>query len=350
MPTMEPLKVAAIGDQFIRASVFEDAIRAEIARPLEVVTKDLEWPDVPFFQGDGPAGSEIKEYSGKPDDIRAMLSSANALITHLAPVTEDLLDGCPNLRFIGVSRGGPTNINMKAAKARDIVVCNVPGRNASAVAEFTVGAILANIRRITAGHMSLARGVWRGDLYRYEQTGDELSDLTVGLLGYSHIGQRVVRLLKPFGCRILICDPYMKLTLTDEMDGVEKVSLDELVAQSDVLSLHARVTPETTGILSAERIRAMKPGAVVINTARGSLVDQEALVDALKSGRLGGAALDTFEVEPPKQDDELLSLPNVTLTPHIAGSSRRVATFAAEMIAKDFRRYLEGEPVANACT
>ncbi|RLQ86853.1 2-hydroxyacid dehydrogenase [Notoacmeibacter ruber] len=347
---MESLKVAAIGDQFIRASVFEDAIRAQIDRPIEVVTKDLEWPDVPFFQGDGPAGSEIKEYSGSPDDIRSILSSADALITHLAPVTEGLLDSCEKLRFIGVSRGGPTNINMKAAKAHNVVVCNVPGRNASAVAEFTVGAILANIRRITAGHASLSRGIWRGDLYRYELTGDELSDLTVGILGYSHIGQRVVRLLKPFGCRIVICDPYASLTLTDEMDGVEQVDLDTLIAQSDILSLHARVTKETTGMLSAERIAAMKQGAVVINTARGSLIDQEALVDALKSGKLGGAALDTFEVEPPKQDDDLLSLPNVTLTPHIAGSSRRVATFAAEMIAKDFRRYLEGQPLENACT
>ncbi|PZX04720.1 2-hydroxyacid dehydrogenase [Celeribacter halophilus] len=346
---MGKLKIAAIGDQFITSAVFETAVRDAIEAECEVVTRDLQWPEVPFFAHDGPAGTEIKEYSGNPKDIEAMLAEAEVLVTHLAPVTAEILEKAPLLKFIGVSRGGPTNINMEAARARNVTVCNVPGRNASAVAEFTVGAILANVRRITVGHAGLSQGIWRGDLYRYDRTGDELSDLTVGLLGYSHIGQRVVRLLKPFGCRILICDPYAKLTVQDAIDGVEQVEIDDLIAQSDILSLHARVTPETTGIISSERIAKMKRGAVLVNSARGELVDQPALCEALLNGHLGGAALDTFEVEPPKNDDELLRLPNVTLTPHIAGASRRVATFAAEQIAEDLARFIKGENLRNPC-
>src|SRR5690606_19728105 len=139
----------------------------------------------------------------------------------------------------------------------------------------------------------------------FDRTGDELSDLTVGILGYSHIGQRVARLLKPFGCRIIVCDPFVSLNVYDANDVVEQTDIDDMIARSDIVTLHARVTPETTGIVSRERIAAMKPGAVLINTARGSLVDQAALVEALKSGGLGGAALDTFVVEPPEANDEL---------------------------------------------
>jgi D-3-phosphoglycerate dehydrogenase len=346
---MKEFKIAAVGDQFITSAVFEAAARNALEGNVKVATRDLAWPEVPFFAHDGPAGTEIKEYSGNPADLEAMLADAEALLTHLAPVTAELLEKAPHLKFIGVSRGGPTNINMDAARARNVTVCNVPGRNASAVAEFTVGVILANVRRITIGHAGLSQGIWRGDLYRYDRTGDELSDLTVGLLGYSHIGQRVVRLLKPFGCRILICDPYSKLTVQDAIDGVEQVDLDEMIQRSDILSLHARVTPETMGIISAERIAKMKQGAVVINSARGELVDQPALCEALVSGHLGGAALDTFEVEPPLKDDPLLHLPNVTLTPHIAGASRRVATFAAQQIADDLARFLKGEKLKNPC-
>lgn len=344
---MEKLKIAAVGDQFITSAVFEAAARSALGQGVEVVTHDLAWPEVPFFAHDGPAGTEIKEYSGRPSDLETVLADADALLTHLAPVTAELLSKAPRLKFVGVSRGGPTNVNMDAARAHHVTVCNVPGRNASAVAEFTIGAILANVRRITIGHAGLSQGIWRGDLYRYDRTGDELSDLTVGLLGYSHIGQRVVRLLKPFGCRILICDPYAKLTVQDAIDGVEQVDLDEMIARADILSLHARVTPETMGIMSAERIAKMKKGAVLVNSARGELVDQSALCEALVSGHLGGAALDTFETEPPQKNDELLRLPNVTLTPHIAGASRRVATFAAEQIAEDLARFLNGEKLKN---
>lgn len=344
---MSALKIAVIGDRFIGLEVFKKALESGLSAPYEVSGVDLPWPDVPFFDRSGPAGKEIAEYSGLPEDIVPYVADADVLLTHLAPVTRSLMEKAPRLRFVGVTRGGPTNIDMEAAREKGIAVANVPGRNASAVAEFTVGAILAFLRRITVGHSGLAAGTWRGDLYRFDRTGDELSDMTVGILGYSHIGQRLVRLLKPFGCRVIVCDPFVNLNIYDEIDGVERTDIDTMIARSDIVTLHARVTPETTGIISRQRIAAMKPGAILINTARGSLVDQAAMVEALKSGHLGGAALDTFEVEPPEAGDELLSLPNVTLTPHIAGASRRVATYAAEVVVDDLRRFVGGEALVN---
>ncbi len=347
---MDILKIAAIGDQFITSSVFEAAIKEYIYQPVDVIKRDLDWPEVPFFGHDGPAGSEIKEYSGSPADIADLLTDTDALVTHLAPVTEEILAASPKLKFVGVPRGGPVNVNIEAARKFGVTVCNLPGRNASAVAEFTLGMILANTRRIGLGHADLKQGIWRGDLYRYDRTGNELCDLTVGLIGYSHIGQRVVRLLKPFGCKILICDPFVRLTVQDECDGVEQVDLNALLERTDILSLHARLTPETKKMISYDQIAKMRPGAVIVNSARGELIDQAALVDGLSSGQLGGAALDTYETEPPEQNYELLAFSNVTLTPHIAGASRRVANYAAEQIVQDYGRLLRSETLLNEFT
>jgi D-3-phosphoglycerate dehydrogenase len=251
--------------------------------------------------------------------------------------------------LVAVSRGGPVNIDMKAARERGVRVVNTPARNASAVAEFTVGAILAETRMIRAGHDALKRGEWRGDLYRADLTGRELSEMTVGIIGYGNIGTRLVKLLKAFGCRILVCDPYVQLSAQDRADGVSHVDLDTLLSQSDIVTLHARVTAETTGMIDAQAFARMKKGATFVNTARGPMVDYDALYDALVSGHLRGAMLETFAVEPAPADWPLLHLPNVTLTPHIAGASVKTVTYAAEMAAEEVRRYLAGEPPLNPC-
>jgi D-3-phosphoglycerate dehydrogenase len=217
------------------------------------------------------------------------------------------------------------------------------------VAEFTVGAILAETRLIRSGHEALSSGEWRGDLYRADRTGRELGEMTVGIVGYGAIGSRVVKLLKAFGCKLLVADPYVQLSAQDRKDGVEHVALQELLVRADVISLHARVTAETTGFIDRDALARVKKGAVLINTARGPLVDYEALYDALASGQLAGAMLDTFAVEPAPPDWPLLRLPNVTLTPHIAGASVRTVTVAAEQAAEEVRRYLAGEPPLNPC-
>jgi D-3-phosphoglycerate dehydrogenase len=341
---------AVIGDNFMRPEMFARAIAARCGDALALRSMTLPWPDEPMEHGYAKPGMDgLKEYQGDPDEIAAFVGDAEILVTHLAPVSAQMLERMTHLRLIAVSRGGPVNIDMEAARLRQIRVVNTPGRNASAVAEFTIGAILAQTRLIGAGHDSLRRRDWRGDLYRADLTGRELSEMTVGIVGYGQIGTRVVRLLKPFGCRILVHDPYVELSAADLADGVVPASLETLLAESDVVTLHPRVTAETTGMMNAARLAAMKPGAYLVNTARGPLLDYAALEDALRRGHLAGAALDTFGIEPVPADWGLLDLPNVTLTPHIAGASVKTVTIAAEAAAEELRRFLAGEPPLNPC-
>jgi len=353
MNPMSTLKVAVIGDQFMKAHFFVDALKAAMpGAVLDIRTLELDWPDVPMAHGysaeaANPDLKGLKEYLGDPADMAAFIADADVLIDHLAPVTAGLLDACPKLKWIAVSRGGPVNINMAAARERGVKVVNAPGRNASAVAEFTIGMILAQTRLITQGHTALSQGQWRGDLYRADLTGDELCNQTVGLIGYGHIGTKVTKLLRPFGCRILVDDPYVTLDDTDRAAGVQQVDLATLLRESDVVSLHARVTPETTGFLNATTFAQMKRGAYFVNTARGPMVNYADLYAALQSGHLRGAALETFGVEPCDPTDPLLKLPNVTLTPHIAGASLQTVKVAARMVAEELRRHIAGEPPLN---
>ena len=347
---MNKFKIAVIGDQFMKASAFTDALAKVPGLDADVRTMELPWPDQPMRHGYVDGGLQgLREYMGEPDEIVRFVDGAEILINHLAPINGDILDRLPALKLIAVSRGGPVNIDVAACKARKVKLVNTPGRNSSAVAEFTIAAILAETRLIRAGHESLRQGVWRGDLYRFDKIDAELSEMTVGLIGYGHIGTKVVRLLKPFGCRILVCDPYVPLSAEDREDDVEQVDLDTLLKRSDVVSLHARVTEETKGFLAAPQFARMKPGAYFINTARGPMVNYDDLYQALKSRHIRGAMLETFWLEPPPVDAPLLKLDNVTLTPHIAGASTTTVRIAARMIAEEIRRHGAGEPPLNPC-
>jgi D-3-phosphoglycerate dehydrogenase len=343
-------EVAVIGDNFLLPSLFEQALRRACGGRITVRTHLLPWPDEQMQHGYAHPGFEgLKEYQGDPAEIVAFVGEAEALVTQLAPVSANMLDRMKELKLIAVARGGPVNIDVEAARTRGVRVVNAPGRNASAVAEFTIGAILAETRLIRVGHEALRTGEWRGDLYRADRTGRELSEMTVGVIGYGQIGTRVVRLLKAFGCRILVTDPYVKLTAADAADGVERVDLETLLAAADVVTLHARVTPETTGFIGRHQFASMKEGAYFVNTARGPLVDHDALYAVLAEGKLAGAMLETFAIEPAPPDWPLLRLPNVTITPHIAGASTKTGITAAEAMAEEVRRHINGEPPLNPC-
>jgi D-3-phosphoglycerate dehydrogenase len=346
-----PREIAIIGDYFMLSGMFERAIRERCRlHELSIRSHDLPWPDQPMEHGYAVEGMDgLKEYMGTADQIVELTGHAEVLVTHLAPLSAGIMDRLPRLKCVAVSRGGPVNIDMKAARARGIRIVNTPGRNATAVAEFTIGAILSETRMITRGHDALKRGEWRGDLYRADRTGEELSEMTVGLIGYGEVGRRVVRLLKAFGCRILVCDPYVQLSADDLNDGVVQVSLERVLAESDVLSMHPRVTPETTRMINAETLARMKKGAFFVNTARGPLVDYPALLETLQSGHLRGAMLETFDIEPLPPDSPWLKLDNVTLTPHIAGASVKTVSYAAGLAAEEVRRFLDGEPPLNPC-
>lgn len=343
-------EIAIIGDRFMLSAMFEEALRDACGAKVRCHGLDLPWPDEPMEHGYAKPGMDgLKEYMGDPDEVIAHIGPAPVLVTHLAPLSAAMFAAMPDLKLVAVSRGGPVNIDMGAAAEHGVTVVNTPGRNASAVAEFTIGAILAETRNITRGHDALRRGEFRGDLYRADVTGDELSEMTVGVIGYGNIGTRVVRLLRAFGCRILVTDPYVQLLPDDAAAGVTMVELNRLLAESDVVTLHPRVTEETRGMMDAAAFAAMRPGSVIVNTARGPLMDYDALYDALSSGHLGGAMLETFAVEPVPPDWPLLSLPNVTLTPHIAGASLKTVRIAAAKAAEEVRRWIAGEPPLNPC-
>ncbi len=346
LPDRPSARIAVIGDRFMLPGVFVEKITAACGDGVDIHALEQNWPDEPM-RASGLDG--LREFYGEPVEIVHFIGDAEIFVTHLAPLTGTMMEACPGLKLVAVSRGGPVNIDMDAARRHGIKVVNVPGRNASAVAEFTLGAILAETRKITAGHAALARGEWRGDLYRADIMGRELNELSVGVVGYGAVGTRVVRLLRAFGARILVADPYVQLSAEDRAAGVEHVGLDTLLKRADVVTLHARVTPETTGFIGAEQFARMRPGTVFVNTARGPLVDHAALYEALASGHLGGAALDTFAIEPVPPNEPLLRLSNVTLSPHMAGASLRTVTFAAEQVAEEVRRFLEGEPPRNLC-
>jgi D-3-phosphoglycerate dehydrogenase len=333
------------------SSLFETALLARCKLyPLDIRKHDFAWPDQPMEHGYAVPGMDgLKEYMGSADEVVALVGDAEIAVTQLAPFSAGIMDRLPALKLIAVSRGGPVNIDMKAARERGIKVVNTPGRNASAVAEFTIGAILAETRNITKGHDALRKGHYRGDLYRADMAGRELSEMTVGLIGYGEVGRRVVKYLKAFGCRILVSDPYVQISADDLRDGVMQCSLDTLLSEADVVSLHARVTAETTRMINRDTLLKMKKDATLVNTARGPLLDYDALFDVMKDGHLRGAMLETFAIEPVPPDWPLLQLPNVTLTPHIAGASVKTVTYAAGLAAEEVRRYLAGEPLVNLC-
>jgi D-3-phosphoglycerate dehydrogenase len=199
------------------------------------------------------------------------------------------------------------------------------------------------VRRIPQTHADLQAGTWRGDYYRFDSVGPELDGSTVGLVGFGAIGSRVARMLTGLGAHVLVADPFVT---SEAVEGVaDLVGLEELLARSAMVSLHARATPETRGLIGARELAAMPRGAVLVNCARGSLVDYDALCDALDSGHLFAAAVDVFPEEPLPPGSRLVDTPNLLMTPHLAGASRQTAVNAARMTAEEVDRWVGGRPL-----
>ncbi len=335
------MRVLAAGDHFVLPNLLADAVRAELADgDADIRLLELPWPLTPF----GPV-AEVDEASGTEEALIEALDGVEACVTQMAPVTARVLEHAPDLRLVAVARGGPINVNAEAAAAHGVRICYAPGRNATATAEYTVGLLLAVLRRIPETHAALSeRGEWAGRFYTYDATGLEIAGTTVGLVGGGAVGSRVARILAGFGAEVLVHDPYLPGGLAD-VEGL--ASLDDLLRRSRVVSLHARLTPETRGLIGAREIGLMPRGSVLINCARGPLLDQDALCEALESGHLLGAGLDTFAEEPPPAGSRLFSAPGLVMTPHLAGASRAVAEKAARIVAAEVGRYQRGEPLAH---
>jgi D-3-phosphoglycerate dehydrogenase len=333
-------RILCAGDHFVLNRLLVDALHSAIDADLDIRELTLCWPLEPF----GPV-AEVDEASGTEEEMIEALGGAEICLTQMGPLTETVLGSSPDLRLFCVSRGGPVNANLDAATRHGVLVCSAPGRNATATAEHTVAMMLAAMRRIPQTHSDLTRARWRSDYYSYDNVGTELGGSTVGLVGYGAIGSRVAMVLEGFGAEVLVYDPHVDAAaLTGTASQVE---LPELLSRSHVVSLHARATPESTGMIGAVEISAMPEGSVLVNCARGSLLDYDALCDALDRGHLFGAALDVFAEEPIPEGSRLLSTPNLVMTPHLAGASKQSAANAARIVADEVARYLRGEPQAH---
>jgi len=288
-------------------------------------------------------GWEVLTHDQLPDGLPAALADADALVVRSAVQVDDaLMEHAPKLRVVGRAGVGVDNIDADAATRRGVVVMNTPGANAVAVAELTIGLMLALARKLPAANSTMHAGKWE----KKSLQGAELRGKTLGILGLGRIGLEVAKRAKGFGLEIMGSDPFVSAAVARE-NGIKLVTLDELIAGSDYLTLHVGLTPQTTGVINAKSLAAMKKGVRIINCARGELIEDAALVAALKSGQVAGAALDVFAVEPLK-DSPYFELDNVILTPHIAGSTGEAQEAVGIQIARQVREYLKLGVVQNA--
>lgn len=278
------------------------------------------------------------------DDLKPMVADADAVITQFAPVDRDVIAAMQNARVIVRYGIGVDNVDLEAATEKNIPVCNIPDYCIDEVADHTLAFILGLTRQVTPNALSIREGEW-GLATPLDQMRT-LRDQTVGILGFGRIGQEVVNRLRPFKCSLLVYDPVVSADAILAA-GATPVTLDELFAQADILSLHCPSTAATQGIINASTIAQMKPGSLIINLARGDLIDSSSLISALESGHLAGAALDVFDVEPMPQESALRSMPNVIAAAHIASASPKAVQKLRSTAAQIALSALQGNPLPN---
>jgi D-3-phosphoglycerate dehydrogenase len=251
--------------------------------------------------------------------------------------TAEVLAGCPRLRLISIWGTGTDNVDLAAAVARGITVTNTPGANAVAVAEHTLALMLAVVKQLALADQAMRQGGWPRNLV------PQLRGKRLGIIGTGLIGREVAAMGKGVGLTVVAWTFHPDATLAARL-GFRYVELDELLRTSDVLSIHLRATPDAHHFLNRERLALLKPGAVLVNTARGSLVDEAALVECLREKRLAGAGLDVFETEPLPPGHPLTTLPNVLLSPHAAGMTPEVIQTGLAMAVENIENFLKGAP------
>ncbi|ANJ26679.1 phosphoglycerate dehydrogenase [Agromyces aureus] len=304
-----------------------------IAEELSPATVDALGPDFDVRNVDGTDRAALL----------SALSEANAILVRSATkVDAEAIAAAPKLQVIARAGVGLDNVDIKAATTAGVMVVNAPTSNIISAAELTVGHILSLARHIPAAHSALAQGEWKRSHY----TGTELYEKTVGIIGLGRIGALITARLQAFGVEVIAYDPYITAARAQQL-GVQTVSLDELLERSDFITIHMPKTPETTGMISTEQLAKMKPSAYIVNVARGGLIDEEALHEALVAGTIAGAGLDVFVTEPPRESP-LLALPNVIVTPHLGASTDEAQEKAGVSVAKSVRLALAGELVPDA--
>jgi D-3-phosphoglycerate dehydrogenase len=292
-----------------------------------------------------PLGCQLTVYQCKtPEELLPAVANAAFIITQFAPLNANVIAAMRQARVIVRYGVGVDNIDLEAARRRGIPVCNVPDYCVNEVADHALAFILATTRQVRANDAVVRAGSWGLGVPRSAMK--TLAEMTVGIIGFGRIGQAVAARLASFGCRLLVFDPYVaESSLADFRCG--RVSLDELLAQSDLLTLHCPSTTETRRLLNRTRIAQLKPGVILINVSRGDLIETEALVDALHSGRVVAAGLDVFDTEPLPVDSPLLNMDQVIVSAHVASVSLRAMRTLRETAAQTVASAVRGEPLPN---
>ncbi len=308
-----------------------------VMEPLGVALEKIEALAVPLKE----AGHEFIYHTTKEtnqEKLLARVADADIIILANQPLSAEIINCCPKLKMLSVAFTGVDHIALEACRARNILVCNAAGYSTNAVAELTFGLAISVIRNIVP-----CDGRCRSAATKDGLVGFELFGKTFGVVGTGAIGSRMAKIAQAFGCRVLAYSRTPKQELIDL--GVEFVALDELLEQADFVSLHVPLTAATKGLINAEAIRKMKPTAVLLNTARGPVVDSAALSDALNEGRLAGAGIDVFEIEPPiAKEHPLCHAKNTVLTPHVAFASKEALEARADIVFANLWKYFAGEP------
>lgn len=307
---------------------------------MQVVVTELIWPQ----------GLDVLSQLGEvvydpalwkdPELVNKISGAAALIVRNQTRVTRELMQACPNLKVIGRLGVGLDNIDVAAARELNIPVVFAKNANAISVAEYVLAAIFTFARKLHLATLDVKQGNWNRKLF----TGDEIYGKTLGLLGIGEIGTRLAFRARALGMKVIGYDPFLapyELAISDA--GVQMAALEEVLQQADFLSLHVPLTPATRNLLSKERLQLMKPGAYIINSARGGIIDEVALYDALKNKRLAGAALDVFALEPPV-GSPLLELENVLFSPHIAGLTEEAQVKTSVLVAEEVVKVLQGRP------
>lgn len=277
-----------------------------------------------------------------PEELKSLAAKADGwIIRSGTQITADLMDATSRLQVIGRAGVGVDNVDLTAATRRGILVINAPDGNTISTAEHSCAMLMALARRIPRANMSLAEGAWDRKSFK----GSELYEKTLGVIGVGKIGRAVAARMQAFGMKILGFDPVMTRDAAERL-GIELVSLDRLLAESDFITIHTPLNEATRGLLNAETLQQCKRGVCIVNCARGGIVEEQALLDALESGQVGGAALDVYSQEPPPPGlEELLRHPRVVATPHIAASTDEAQRKVAVQVTEQVIRALQGDPV-----
>lgn len=332
------MSILLAGDGFVTV----DVLRRAIATHPSIGDFDLKelqsnWPNEPFKDFSG-----VHEAFGDEDELIAALQGARVCFSHTFPFSEKVIASSPELQLITICRGGPVNVDVEAATRHGVVVSYTPGRNAVATAEHSVAMIMAAARQIAQRDAELKAGQWRSDYYNYDSVGPEISGRTVGVCGYGAVGSRVARTLAAMGAHVVVYDPWVNASVLES--GMELASdLDSMLRRAEVLTLHSRLTPETRNMIGSDQIALLPEGAILVNCARGGLLDYDAVADALDAGHLFAAAFDCLPEEPLPAGHRLFSTPRVTMTPHLAGASKQAAELAATIGAEDIALFLDGQ-------